>query len=111
MKEGGPKPAFQTRRTLYLEQAEHVLVGLRRERQSGGAQLLAGLQGEEVCSFLVRVGESEVRRTGFEDVDHRLGEVLTGLDDREVRAELRCLDAQRLDAGLEVVKGRIDRDV
>ena len=39
------------------EQTEDRLRGLRRERQSGRRELLAGLQGEEVGAFLVGVRE------------------------------------------------------
>ena len=36
-----------------LEQPQHVLVGLRGERQRRGRELLAGLQGEQVGALFV----------------------------------------------------------
>ena len=94
-----------------LEQAEHSLAGLRGERQGGGRQLLAGLQREQVRAFLVRVGEGEVRRTGLQGVDQGLGEVLTGLHDREVRTEARRIGTQRVSGRLELRKDAGDRRI
>ena len=50
---------------LLPEQPQHVLVGLRGQRQRGGRQLLAGLQGEQVGALLVAVGEREVVGAGI----------------------------------------------
>src|SRR5689334_8430744 len=46
------------------EETQHRLVGLRGERQGRRGQLLAGLQGQEVRTFLVGVGQHEVVRAG-----------------------------------------------
>src|SRR6185437_1339247 len=93
------------------EQAENVLVGLRGERQRGGRQRLAGLQGEEVGAFLVGVGKDEVVRTGLQGVHHRLGEVLAGLHDRQRRTERRRLRAQRRQRGGHRVRNSVERGV
>src|SRR5664279_789614 len=87
-KNGGQKAAVfrRKRRRSLAEQPQHVLVGLRSERQRGGRQLLAGLQRKQVGAFLVGVGEREVVRAGLQRVDRRLGEVLADLHDRQARA-------------------------
>ena len=45
---------------MLAEQAQHVLVGLRGERQSRRRQRLARLQSEQVGAFFVGVGEGKV---------------------------------------------------
>src|SRR2546427_318484 len=78
------------------EQAQHAVGGLRGERQRSGRQLLAGLQRQKVGAFLVGIREHQVVRADLQRVDRRLGEVLTGLHDRQARAEVRRLRTQRI---------------
>src|SRR4029079_8489537 len=92
-----------------VEQAQHVLVGLRRERQRCGRQLLACLQGEQVRAFFVRVGQCKGRRTVLQRVDRRLREVLTDLHGREVRAEGLRFRTQRGKRRSQSVARRLNR--
>jgi hypothetical protein len=48
------------RMSVLLEQPEHVLVGLRGQRECRGRQLLSGLQGEQVGALLVAVRQREL---------------------------------------------------
>src|SRR5690606_38663919 len=57
------------------EERQHRLVGLSGQRQRRGRQRLAGLQGEQVGTFLVGVGDDEVVGAGLQRVDHGLGGV------------------------------------
>src|SRR5664280_2723683 len=84
-KNGGPEAAVfrRKRRQSLAEQPQHVLVGLRSERQRGGRQLLAGLQRKQVGVFLVGVGEREGGGTALQRADHCLGEVLADLHGRQ----------------------------
>src|ERR1019366_8157992 len=88
-KKGGPEAAVFRRkcRGSLAEQPQHVLVGLRSERQRGGRQLLAGLQCKQVGTFLVRVGKGEGGSTRLQRVDCRLGEVLADLHGRQTGAQ------------------------
>src|SRR5690606_30437543 len=97
---GGPKAAVSFRVWPgSAEQAQHVLVGLRSKRQSGGRKLLAGLQGQQVRAFLVRVGEGEGVGAGLQRVDRRLGEVLADLHGGQAGAEGLRLRTQRGESG------------
>jgi len=89
-----------------LEQPQHRLVGLRGQRQGRGGQLLTGLQGEEVCAFLVGVGQDQVVGAGLQRSDQVLGEVLTGLHRGEVGTEVRRLRAEiaKIDTALSSLR-------
>src|SRR5690606_38907149 len=54
------------------EERQHWLVGLRGRRQRGCRQRLAGVQGEQVGTFLVGVGHDEVVGAGLQRVEHGL---------------------------------------
>ena len=91
------------------EQPQHRLVRLVGERQRGGGELLAGLQGQHVRAFAVGIGDDQTVGAGLQRVDHRVGEGLAILHDRQVRAECRCLAAnggqgigQRRQKGIEL---------
>src|SRR5450759_3478774 len=107
-KNGGPEAAVfrRKRRRSLAEQPQHVLVGLRSERQRGGRQLLAGLQREQVGAFLVGVGEREGGRTALQRIDHRLGKVLTGLHHRQTGAQRLRLRLQRGERCSQIGRGR-----
>src|SRR5579871_3672141 len=77
------------------EETEYCLVRLRGKRQGHDRQLLTSLQRRQVGAFQVGVGQGQVIRARLEGIDQVLGEVLTGLHDRQRRAELRSLAAQR----------------
>src|SRR5664280_1358536 len=107
-KNGGPKAAVfrRKRRRSLAEQPQHVLVGLRSERQRGGRQLLAGLQREQVGTFLVRVGQGEGGRTALQRIDRRLGEILADLHGRQAGAECLRLRLQRGERSAQIGRGR-----
>ena len=58
-KTAGQGPAVSIGRWLGSEEAQHRLVGLRRQGEGGLRELPAGVQREEVRAFLVAVGEHE----------------------------------------------------
>src|SRR5216684_79052 len=85
---GGPPSRIVKPMVLKLrEQLEHRLLRLVRNRQGRNRQLLAGLQGKEVRAFLVLVGQNQLVGAGLQRVDEILGEILTGLNRRRIRAE------------------------
>src|SRR5665647_1599599 len=107
-KNSGPKAAVFRRkyRRSLAEQPQHVLVGLRSERQRGGRQLLAGLQRKQVGAFLVGVGEREGGRTGLQRIDRRLGEFLADLHGRQTGAQRLRLRLQRGERCSQIGRGR-----
>ena len=40
-------------------------ITLRGERQGGRGQTLSGLQGQQICTFLIGVGNNQRSRTGL----------------------------------------------
>src|SRR4051812_39962569 len=70
--------------TCGLEQAEHRLFGLLRDRQRDRAELLASLERQQVGRFFVEVGIDQIRRAALEGVDEVLGEVFTNAQQRGV---------------------------
>src|ERR1700761_1089611 len=77
------------------EQLQHARLRLVGERERGDRDRLAGRQRLAVGRFLVGVGQRQGRRTGLQNVDQGLVEVLTDLHDREVRTERGSFRAQR----------------
>ena len=67
-----------------LEQSQDRLGRLGGEAQRCRAQSLSGLEHEHVGALLVHVGVGQPGRTILEDVDHALGELLSGGDDAQV---------------------------
>src|SRR5690606_6186564 len=85
------------------DQLEDRLIGLRSQRERGARQRLAGLQSQQVGGFFVHVGQRQIGGASLQRVDHVLGEVLTVLHDRQVRAEGRRLRPDAVQRRLEVV--------
>src|SRR3954451_23494915 len=54
-----PHPPLTNGRRRSPEQPQDGLIGLRRERERRLRELLARVEGEEVCALLVLVGEDE----------------------------------------------------
>ena len=108
MKTAGPRPRRRYSRKGRSEDLQDRLVGLGRERQRGGGQLLARLQGKEVGALLVGVGDHEVVRTGLQRADEVVGEVLARLHRGQVRTEGRSLAAQGIEGRVQGIQGIID---
>src|SRR5204863_627191 len=83
---GSPKSA---------QELQDALVRLVGERQRGDRDRLAGRQRLAVGRFLVGVGQGQVGRAGLQHVDQVLREILTDLNDRQVRTQGRRLGPQR----------------
>ena len=84
------------------DELQDRLVGLAGQGQRVLRQGLTGLQRQQVRRFRVHVGQGQVAGTVFEGVDHRIGEGLTVLDDREVRTEGRSLRTNIVQGSLEL---------
>src|SRR5689334_23872557 len=97
------------------EQLQHARLRLVGERERGDRDRLAGRQRLAVGRFLVGVGQRQVGRTGLQNVDQVLVEVLTDLHDREVRTERRSLGTQRAGGsrqrGQRLVRRRVVEEV
>src|SRR5262249_50398606 len=100
---------------LSAQELQHARLRLVGERQRGDRDRLAGRQRLAVGRFLVGVGQRQVRRTGLQNVDQVLVEVLTDLHDREVRTERRGLRPQRgrggRQRGQRLVRRRVVQEV
>src|ERR1700745_2548025 len=97
--------------TELAEQLQHALLRLVGERQRRDRDRLAGRQRLAVGRFLVGVGQRQVRRTGLQNVDQVLVEVLTDLHDREVRTQGRRFRTQRGRRGVERSQRLVGRGV
>src|SRR5262249_26803572 len=80
---------------LSAQELQHARLRLVGQRQRRDRDRLAGRQRLAVGRFLVGVGQRQVRRTGLQNVDQVLVEVLTDLHDREVRTQRRGFRTQR----------------
>src|SRR5829696_4876474 len=68
------------------------LIGLRGQRQRRLRQLLTGVEGEEIRSLLVLIGEHEAVGSGAERQHHAVREVLPVLQHGQVRAEVEACE-------------------
>src|SRR5215813_12968438 len=97
------------------EQLQHARLRLVGQRQRRDRDRLTGRQRLAVGGQLVGIGQRQVRRTGLQNVDQVLVEVLTDLHDREVRTERRGFRTQRAGGGRErgqgLVRGRVVQEV
>src|SRR5262247_1520907 len=90
------------------EQPQHVLVGLRGEREGSRGQRLAGLQREQARSLFVGVGQGQIVDAGLQRVDRLFGELGAILDDRHVGRVGRGLVLQRGERVVDVGKRDVD---
>ena len=111
-KRRGRSPAAMSRSCVHQPNRRSTAwFGLRGERQGLDRQLLAGLQGQHVGAFQVGVGQGEAVGAGLQGVDHRVGEGLAVLHDRQVRAERRGLAGHGGERRLQGLQPRVERGV
>jgi len=96
---------------VLAEQSQDTPFALCRQRKGVDAQLLPGLQGKQVCAFLVEIGQGQFASAGFQCVDEIFSKIETGLKDRRVRTESRRTGTERCNRRIDRCNRGIDVSV